>query len=91
MNTYLITFDILPPSFPVQESILIDAIKSFGLWARPTSKVWLIKTYSTSEMVMNTLVSKSGPKDRILIMSVDNRWISRNLPTEIVTWMKSGM
>jgi hypothetical protein len=91
MNTFLITFEINFPSTPIQESILSDAIKSYGSWARPTSKVWLIKTFSTQGMVMKALMSKVGPNDRILIMAVDSRWIARNLSNEVVTWMKSGM
>lgn len=91
MNTFLITFEILFPSLPVQNQIIIDAIKSFGYWAKPTSSVWLIKTYSTKEDVINRLRSSAGPNDKILVMRVGNDWIATHLSEEIVNWMKSGL
>ncbi len=92
MNTFLISFEIFPPSLPVQEEILIKAIKSFDSWAKPTSKkVWLIKTYLTREQVMDYLKAYIGPNDRILVMLVSNDWIALNLPNEVVNWMKLGL
>ena len=91
MNTFLISFDVFPPSLAVQEVILINAIKSFDSWARPTLKVWLIKTYLDREQVMNHLTAHAGPKDRILIMLVSNDWIANNLPNDVINWMKSGL
>lgn len=91
MNTFLITFEIFLPSLATQEEILINAIKSYGSWARPTSKVWLIRTYSTREQVINYLRAYMGPNDRILVMLVNNDWIATNLPNDVVNWMKSGL
>lgn len=91
MNTYLITYEIHPPSLPLQEGIIINAIKSFPQWARPTNKVWLIKTYLTREQVMDTIRSNAGPNDRILVMLVSNDWISLNLSNDVVNWMKTGL
>ncbi len=91
MNTFLISFEIFAPSLPVQEGILINAIKSFGSWARPTSKIWLIKTYLTREQVMGNLRSQAGPNDSILVMLVSNDWIAINLPNDVINWMKSGL
>lgn len=90
MNTFLISFEFLPPSFSsIQEKILVNHIKSFGSWANPTSNLWLIKTYSSKEMVMNKLRTGIGPRDRLLIMKVTNEWISFNLQSVVVDWMKS--
>ncbi len=91
MNTFLITFEMLPPSLTVQEEILINAIKSFDSWARPTPKTWLIKTYLTREQVINYLRTYIGPNDRLLVMLVNNDWIAINLPNDVVNWMKSGL
>jgi hypothetical protein len=91
MNTYLITFELYSPSLPVQEQIITSAIKTFDSWAKPTSKVWLIKTYLTRDQVINYLIDNSGPNDRLLVMSVNNDWIARNLPNDVVNWMKSGL
>lgn len=91
MNTYLISFEIFSPSLIIQDEILINAIKSFGSWARPTSKVWLIKTFLSRDQVIDNLISQAGPNDRILVMSVNNDWIARNLPDDVVSWMKSGI
>ncbi len=91
MNTYLVSFETLPPSLQIQEDILINAIKMFGPWARPNSKVWLIKTYLTREQVIESLRASAGPNDKILVMSVNNDWIAVNLPNDVVNWMKSGL
>lgn len=91
MLTYLITFEIFQPSLPIQEQVLTNAIKSFGNWARPTSKVWLIKTYLTREQIINQLRLSAGPNDKILVMLVSNDWISVNLTSEVVNWMKTGL
>jgi len=91
MATYLIAFETFPPSLAVQEQILIDAIKGFGNWARPTSKTWLIKTFLTREQVINQLRANAGPNDKLLVMLVSNDWISVNLSSDVVNWMKSGM
>lgn len=91
MNTFLITFELVFPSVGIQENIINDQIKSFGLWARPTSKVWLIKTYLTKEAVIDRLRNASGPNDKILVMRVTNDWIALHLPNEVIIWMKSGL
>lgn len=91
MNTFLISFEIFPPSFAVQEEILINAIKSFDSWARLTSKVWLIKTYSAREQVMDHLRANAGPNDRIIVMLANNDWVALNLPNDVINWMKLGL
>lgn len=91
MNTFLISFEIFPPSLPIQEGIITNQIKSFGAWARPTSSVWLIKTYSSREYVMDMLKSVAGPKDRILVMRVNDDWIALHLSYDVINWMRSGL
>jgi hypothetical protein len=90
MNTFLITFEIKYPSLiPVQTNILINQIKSFNAWARPTNSVWLIKTYLPKEEVIKILRNAAGPSDKILVMKVSDEWISVNLTTEVINWMRS--
>lgn len=91
MNTFLITYQIFPPSLSLQEEIIINQIRSFNAWARPTGAVWLIKTYYSREFVMDQLKSVAGPNDRLLVMRVSNDWIALHLPTDVINWMKSGL
>ena len=91
MNTFLISFETYPPSLALQEGIIINQIKSLGDWAHPTSSIWLIKTFFPREYIMNTIKSVSGPNDRILVMRVNNDWISSNLPNDVINWMKIGL
>lgn len=91
MNTFLISFEIHPPSLPMQRQIIIDSIKSFGYWAIPTNAVFLIKTFNSMEYVMNRIRSFSGPNDKILVMKVTNDWIALHLSNEVINWMKSGL
>jgi hypothetical protein len=90
-NTYLISFQIVSPSLPLQEGIIVNQIKSLGDWAHPTSSVWLIKTFFPRDYIMSTLKSVSGPNDRMLVMRVNNDWIASNLPNDVINWMKLGM
>ena len=92
MKTFLITFETRPPSLPgIQDQIIINAIKSFASWARPLSHIWLIKTPLTREQVIEHIRKYLGPNDKILIMLVSNDWISINLSSEVINWMKSGL
>ena len=91
MNTFLISFEIFPPSLPAQKEIITNQIKSLGDWARPTSSTWLIKTYSSREYVIDMMKSVAGPNDRILVMRVNNDWIALHLPNDVINWMKSGL
>jgi len=85
MKTYLVAYDSILP-----ELSLIDKIKSFQLWARPLTNVWLIKTDSDRGSVMNYVTSGSFFVGKILIIEVTNDWISRNLSQEVVNWMQGG-
>ena len=92
MTTFLISFEVRPPSIPgVQETVIRNSIKTFDSWARPLRNVWLIKTYLTREQVIQYLRGSLGPNDKILIMRVSNDWISINLSQEVINWMKSGL
>jgi hypothetical protein len=90
-KTFLITYGRLSPSLSVQEDIVANQIKTFGNWARPTSSVWLIKTYYSRMQIISMLKSKIGPTDKILVMRVNNDWIAHNLSNEVINWMKSEL
>lgn len=91
MNIFLISFDIFPPSLLLQHGIIVNAIKSFGYWAKPTTAVWLIKTFYSKDYVMDRLRASAGPTDRILVMSVNKDWIALHLPNDVINWMQSNI
>lgn len=90
MNTYLITYNFSKPNL-LLEMNLITAIKSFNFWARPLPNVWLIRTMGYRNNVMGVLQNYIGPQDKLLIMKVDNDWISLHLEKDVVSWMQSGL
>ena len=66
-------------------------IKSFQLWARPLKSIWLIKTTSDRQQVMNYLQPTLAFNDKLLIIQVTDDWIALRLPDTIVKWMQGGL
>ena len=90
MNTYLVAYELFSGN-AYMEGSLEASIKSFGYWARPINNIWLIKSYNTKEYIMGILRQSLGITDKLLIMQVNNEWISTHLGADVVNWMKSGL
>jgi len=86
MKTYLIALESAFPETPV-----INKIKSFQLWARPMTNVWLIKSTSDRVSIYNYLLTGTFFTGKILVISVSDDWISKNLAQEVVKWMQGGL
>ncbi len=86
MKIYLISYSLF---FGTPEFKIIEAIKRYSYWARPLETVWLIKTFSLKQDIINSLRSCVGPLDKILVIEITKDWISLNLSNEVVNWMKT--
>lgn len=86
MITYLITYETIIP-----DSTIVDKIRSFQLWARLMTNVWMIKTDSNRDSVMAYLTSNPLFVGRLLVIRVTNDWIAKNLTQEVINWMQGGL
>lgn len=87
MKTYFVLYEAFSPSAANLES----KIRMFTYWARPFQNAWLIKSIMTNEQVLNELRSVAIIYDKILVITVNNEWMSVNLSPEVVQWMKGGL
>jgi hypothetical protein len=71
---------------------LIDQIKSYDSWAKPEYSVWLIKSSKTTQTLFNELNVHTDDNDKLLVVDVTNDpWWSKNLPSNVLTWMKNNI
>ena len=91
MKTYLIIYQFANPSLEILYNNFYTRIKSYQYWARPMQNAWLIKTLASRDDVMTHLRPTLLTADKILIMNVNNDWISLNLETSVVKWMQGGL
>lgn len=91
MKTYLISYDLLSPTTFNNYTVIGNAIQSFDIWAKPLESLWLIKTTLTAQQIYNYLIKYIRPSDKLLIIHVDNDWISINLSNEVIKWMQAGL
>lgn len=91
MKTYLISYDLIRPETSLGYTNLINAIKSFGPWAKPLESLWLIKSDLTSLQIVNNLSKYTDNNDKLLVIEVTNDWTSLRLPDAVVKWMQWGL
>jgi len=91
MRTYLITYNLVFTENGPLSLSLINKIKSYQYWAKPIPNVWLIKTTSDLHTVINYLKQDLYPGDKILIIEVNDNWVSLNLDQDVVKWMQKGL
>ncbi len=91
MNTYLITYDLMGLESRPEYTKLINEIKNFEDWAKPTYSTWLVKSYLGPQEVYSRLSAYLDSNDKILIIKVTDSWWSLNLHTNVIDWIKKGL
>lgn len=87
MNTLLITYQLC--DYKTLYPIISQKIKGYPNWAKPFSRVWLIKTYQTASDVRSELSSLIPGNNKLLVINVSGRaWASYHLGSDVVEWMK---
>lgn len=84
MNLYLINYDLHTPG--KDYSALIDAIKSYGSWAKICESCWAIKANSICADIRSYLKKYIDTNDRLFVCAFSN-WASYNLPQDVVDWL----
>jgi hypothetical protein len=89
MKTYLISYEIKPGSengYP----LIVDEIKSFGIWWHYLSGVWIIKTDLTAQQIFDKFHKYLDSNINLLIIDVGKdrqgwlmpdawKWLDENL------------
>ncbi len=92
MSVFLVTYDLKKPETSADYENLITQIKSYDSWAKPEYSTWLIKANKTTQSIFNELSPHTDGNDKLLVVDVTNDpWWSKNLPTDVVTWMKTNI
>ncbi len=88
LNNILISYDLIKTK---DYTKLIDAIKSYGEWAKVLESVWIIKTNSTTEQVINNLIRSIDTDDKIIVLRLTNDGMWYNLPPDVSKWLKDNL
>lgn len=91
MRTFLITYELIFQEDGPYYVEFINKIKGYGYWANPVKGTWLIKSVQDLSTVINYLRASLLKGDKILIIEVNNHWISQNLDKDVIDWMKDSL
>ena len=91
MKTYLITYNLLFGESSPYYTAFNNKIKSYQYWAKPLPNIWLVKTNTDLQTIINYLKTDLFKGDKLLIIEVNNNWISLNLDPDVVKWMQGGL
>ncbi|RHH25996.1 hypothetical protein DW219_00115 [Desulfovibrio sp. AM18-2] len=86
MKTYIITYDLNRPGQNYDS--LIEAIKSYRLWAKIQKSTWAIKTTSSAIEVRDALCRHIDSNDSLFVGEIgrDAAWFG--LLKEVSDWLK---
>ena len=93
MAIYLVTYDLRGTNETSEDyKRLIEKIKSYSSWARPTYSDWLIETTKTASQVRDELWSFMDSTDRLLVLTAraPAAW-NGSIPEDVSTWMKDKL
>lgn len=87
MKAQLIIYKLNPN---VDDTPLVEKIKSFSNWAKITDNCWIVITEKTSGAVRDDF--KDLITGKILVINVTNQgWGSYALSKEVTDWMKENL
>lgn len=91
MNLYLVTYDLSKPEGLGDYYLLHEHLKTYEAWARPLQSVWIIKTYSSKDDVLNNVLRYVDGNDKVLVVGLDKNWASFHLTDKIVNWLRQNL
>ncbi len=92
MATYLVSYDLRGTDETSDDyKRLIEKIKSYGTWARPTYSDWMIVTTKTTDRVRDELWAFMDSNDRLLVVTANApaSWVG--IPQDVSDWMKANL
>jgi len=89
MNAYLIIYKI---SAEVDESSIINQVKSNHNWAKVSDNCWMVVADKSSANVRDELKSAINGKGSILVINITNQgWGTFAMPKGLTDWMKENL
>lgn len=89
MAAFLITYDLINKDSGKYEK-LIDAIKTYGTWARVTESTWVVTSDDPAAVIRDNLKQHMSADDRLFVLKsgvnaawsnvrCKNEWLKKNL------------
>lgn len=88
MNTLLVTYDLINPGKNYE--VLLQRIKSYGVWARLGGSSYLIRTDQTPVQVRDFLSTALDGNDALFVGSAPPPSAWRGLSDEVSKWIHAN-
>jgi hypothetical protein len=74
-------------------TVLIDAIKRFGVWAHPVESTWFVETNLSPQQVFDYLKPCLHARDKVIITPIAtcDGWWSQGMSQEVLNWFRTEM
>lgn len=83
---FLINYDLCSPGQNYTD--LVNAIQSYGSWARISGSCWVIQTNKTAVEIRNHLMEFIDQNDSLFVCDF-NKWASWNITPEALNLLKN--
>jgi hypothetical protein len=93
MATFLVTYDLRGTDETSDDyKRLIEKIKSYSTWARPTYSDWIVVTTKSAAQVRDELWAYMDSNDRLLVAAIGApaAW-NGSIANDVSDWMKTNL
>lgn len=90
MNAFIVTYNLdnNETSYP----LISKKLKSYGKWAKPFERTWIIKTDKSAVEVRDELASSIHNNGSILVMNVSGvAWATSRVNTKVNDWLHGNV
>lgn len=88
MNSYIVSYDLTAPNRDY--SSLIDAIKSYGTYAKVLESCWIIKSSDKSSTIRDNLSNHIDSDDRLFVAKLTGEAAWKNVLCTS-EWLKNNL
>jgi hypothetical protein len=86
VGVHSVSYDLRKPGQDYGE--LIQQLKSFDSWCRPTASQWLVDTPMTAGQVRDRLLPFIDANDKLLVTEVAGALAWHGLSAEVAKWIR---
>jgi len=91
MKTYVITYDLIKEINSNDYKTLAEAIKTTGLWCRPTESTWVVYSFLTSVQIYDIIRSKMDSNDKLFVCELApgnwRGWVDQQSVASLNAWL----
>lgn len=90
MKTFLIVYKL--NDYGTYYSIISEKIKSYGKWAKPFDRTWVVKTEKPAVDIRNELASVINRRGSILVVNITgSAWATSQVNTSVNDWLHDNV